>query len=213
MENYIQQFLEDLEGIILLRWRKCLPHYVEGGIPNQYLKPPEGWQESDANHLLDPDSELHSQLSFLEIENRLKSKSEFSMFYQLGLEPEQFPPLNKLTEEQVEKLTFTIHRLWNAFNFTAVIPNNTPARIVYPILLERMHDEIMIANFGHVNLEFCHYEPKECPFGLDYCDCTQIEKEYEEYDKRTKSIDGKRDNELDSMTFDLEFDPDDDLPF
>ena len=28
---------------------------------------------------------------------------------------------------------------------------------------------------GIVNMEFCHYVPDECPYGLKYCFCKEIQ--------------------------------------
>lgn len=106
-----------------------------------------------------------------EVEHYVQDRPRITMFDHFDLLPAAFPPAERLTDEQLEALVHTIRRLWAAFNFTAVIPEQVPARIVYPILLERMAEPAMIMKFGQIGIEFCDYEPKECPWGLDYCTC------------------------------------------
>lgn len=59
------------------------------------------------------------------------------------------------------------------FNFTAVLPQSLPARLAYPALLKKMAKPAMLMKFGHIGIEFCHYEPPECPWGLVHCSCKQ----------------------------------------
>ncbi len=112
--------------------------------------------------------------SIEEMETWMESKPELTMFYHFGLEAEQFPPAERLTDEELEALVFAMRRLWAAFNFTAVLPDHVPARVVYPILLERMGEGAMVMSYGHIGVEFCNYEPSECPFGLEWCSCKEF---------------------------------------
>lgn len=38
-------------------------------------------------------------------------------------------------------------------------------------LLARMGEPAMLANRGHIGIEFCDYDPEECPFGAEFCNC------------------------------------------
>jgi len=109
-----------------------------------------------------------------EMETWMESKPRLTMFYHFGLEAEQFPPAEKLTDGELDALVFAIRRLWAAFNFTAVLPDKAPARVTYPLLLRRMDEGAMVMNYGHIGVEFCNYEPSECPFGLEWCDCKEF---------------------------------------
>ncbi len=106
-----------------------------------------------------------------EVEQYVERPPSVTMFDHFGLAPEAFPPADRLTDEQLGALVRTIRRLWAAFNFTAVVPDAAPARVVYPLLWQRMGEPSMVATHGHIGIEFCDYEPAECPFGLEWCDC------------------------------------------
>jgi len=180
MEKYIQQLLQEIESVILQRWRKCPPHYYQAGLPEKYLEPPKGWQEEDASHMVNFDSQLQFDMTMMEMGNWLEGAAESSMFYHFDLKPEQFPQPEILMDSQLDALTLALKRLWAAFNFTAVVPDKTPGRVVYPILLKRMLEPAMVMDFGHAGVEFCDYEPAHCPFGLEYCSCKKWIEEEEE---------------------------------
>ncbi len=93
------------------------------------------------------------------------------MFYHFGFEPMQFPPAERLSDEELDALTQALCRLWAAYNFTPVLPDAVPSRVVYPLLLKRMEEPTFVMTRGHTGVEFCEYEPSECPWGLEYCTC------------------------------------------
>lgn len=176
MQKYLHQLLQEIEALILGRWEECVPHYFEAGMPSPYLTPPEGWKKGNKNKQRErPQMPDDLDKSFREMEKWLEGGADNSMFYHFQLEPEQFPPPEMLSDQQLEELVFALHRLWNAFNFTAAVPDHAPARVVYPILLKRMLKPAMVMNFGHIGVEFCDYYPQNCPFGLDYCSCKDFE--------------------------------------
>ena len=174
MQKYIHYLLQDIETIILQRWRQCIPHYFQMGIPDPYLCPPEGWKEADLLQKTEPDSVSNFEETIAEMEKWLAGEEKYSMFSEFGLLPEQFPPQDRLSEQEVYGLVEVIRRLWAAFNFTAVVPNGVPARELYPILLERMLEACTVMDNGHIGIEFCDYEPERCPFGEEYCSCKQL---------------------------------------
>jgi len=172
MEKYINQLLGDIEAAILLRWQTCIPHYYEAGMRNPHLTPPKGWKEEKNPPKISGD--VRFELSTTEMENWLDGKAELSMFYHFGLNEQQFPTPNRLNDNQLARLVFALHRLWNAFNFTASVPEKAPDSVVYTTLLKRMLEPAMVLNHGHSGIEFCYYDPKDCPFG-GYCDCDEID--------------------------------------
>ena len=62
-------------------------------------------------------------------------------------------------------------RLWVAYNFLPTVPQKTPALIFYPVILARMAEPAMLMEHGVNGIEFCYYNPEECPFGAEFCDC------------------------------------------
>lgn len=199
MSPYLSHLLSDLLSAILTRWQEHPPHYFEMGIPERWLDPPEGYDGPPMGFGLKEDGPLPG-LSWLDDEDasppeseRLLADLEFEksmaemeqwrdeapparqdMYYHFGFEPEQFPPVDRLTGPELDTLTDALCRLWAAYNFTPVFPQGTPGRIMYPLLLERMREPTFVMTRGHLGIEFCDYEPARCPFGTEWCQCTSF---------------------------------------
>jgi len=185
MQNYINQIIQDIEQTILRRWTENPPHLFRAGIPERYLIEPEGLEKFkekdnsfDESKISVESKEMMGELEFektiAEAERYVEGDGPQNMFYHFGFMPQQFPSADKLTDEQLGKLTHVILRLWATFNYTAVFPEKTPARIIYPMLIERMHEPTLLFENGNIGIEFCAYDPDTCPFG-EYCDCyTQL---------------------------------------
>lgn len=179
MTNYITQLLADLQTVTLNRWNKQPPHYFEMGMNDLWLDPPAGYKGPPFGFGHEENEEIKNtylatlkfEATIGEVEQFVADKPRITMFDHFGFEPEQFPPAEKLTDEQLEQLKVTICRLWAAYNFTPVFPDETPGRIIYPLLLERMRKPAMVFKNGNMGIEFCDYEPEHCPFGLEWCSC------------------------------------------
>jgi len=181
MQTYINQLIQDIEQTILQRWAETPPHFFRAGIPERFLVKPEGLDEFKAKmkkkefdeSAISPESkEMMEKLEFektiAEVEKYVESDGSYNMYNHFGLGQELFPSADKLTDKQLDKLTDAVLRLWATFNYTAVFPKDTPARIVYPLLCERMKRPTMLFNNGNMGIEFCEYDPDTCPFG-EYC--------------------------------------------
>lgn len=193
MQKYLNQLLEDIEQAIIQRWTECPPHFYLSGIPDPYLKPPKGWTKRKDKIAKEKQEEEFSLDAMLEeTDNYVYQEPKDTMFYSLGFYRAQFPPAEKFTDEALEQLTFAIRRLWAAFNFSASTPKNTPARIIYPLLVERMKKPAFVMNFGQIGIEFCDYEPDRCPFGLGYCSCKisyeRMDREEKEREENMKQV-------------------------
>lgn len=197
MQKYLNQLLEDIEQAIWQRWITCPPHFYLSGFPDPFLTPPKGWTKKKDQAAKKKYMEEDSYEAMLEeTETYTHQEPKDTMFYSLGFYQAQFPPVEKFDNEQLEQLVFAIHRLWAAFNFTASVPDNAPARIVYPLLLQRMSKPAHVMNNGHIGIEFCDYEPKRCPFSLAYCSCKVT---YERMERETK----ERDQNVVQLSHDL----------
>ena len=117
-----------------------------------------------------PDTEPTIDDILAESERFVENDALVSMFAHFGFKKEDFPPEDKLSDSQVEKLTFAILIMWAIFNYTAVFPDEIPPRLLYPLLCKRMEEPTLLMEYGHINIEFCEYNPETCPFGK-YCDC------------------------------------------
>jgi len=91
----------------------------------------------------------------------------------MGIEGVVFPPDERLSDEQVERLSEAILALWASRNVFADLPDELPWRVAYRLLVQRWAGEPIqfLAQGMNCHLEFCDYEPENCPFGLAYCQC------------------------------------------
>jgi hypothetical protein len=98
-----------------------------------------------------------------------------------GIKAAQFPPEDKLTDDQAEQLITGILELWASHRILADFPEVVPTRTLYTVLLNRWANEpTQFISAGNIHLEFCHYEPAECPWGLDYCTCKEFANDYKD---------------------------------
>ena len=187
MTHYLSQLLSDIESRIVTRWRVCPPHYWVMGVPDLFLPLPsalEGMEPPDPDSMApnlpawmfgqdDDEMPPGTAAALEETERYVTEEPAVTMFDHFDLGAEVFPPANLLSDKQIGELVTALRRLWAAFNFTAVLPEKLPARVAYPVLLKRMAEPAMLMTFGHIGIEFCHYEPEECPWGLEWCTCKQ----------------------------------------
>ena len=171
MQKYTNQLLTDIEQKILTQWNESPPHFYGTGLPNMYLEPPKDWKETkyDYEKVEKPKSDIKESIS--EMERWLEQAEENSMFYKIGLSPEQFPPVSMLTAEAVSALVLKLLRLLAAYNFEVSLPKLLPDSLRYETLLKRMLKPAMFAKRGLIGIEFCYYNPDDCPFPNEYCSC------------------------------------------
>lgn len=182
MQKYLSQLIADIQAATLNRWRIRPPHFYEMGMPDQWLNPPEGYNGPPLGYGHDDNNIYHegymAQLEHekvnAEIEHFLANDATSSMFDYFELEHNQFPPVDRLQDEQLQQLCDSICRLWSAYNYTPVIPEKVPARILYPILVDAMLESRTQVNRGNIGIEFCNYYPETCPFGKNNCSCADM---------------------------------------
>ena len=171
MERYINGLIEDIEIRILYQWKRSVPHYYDVGIQhgNPFLQPPKGWNKSEALfHTTDDELFL--------FENETFTRGDFTqnMFDLFDLTKEQFPLALRLNKSQLDRLVLQLNRLWEAHNFTAILPSTLPSTRAYTLMLLQMKKPIMTVQFGHISIEFCQYDPTDCPFGESHCSCQEL---------------------------------------
>ncbi len=92
----------------------------------------------------------------------------------MGLQPEQFPSADYWSEDEATLLVTALVDLLKHYNLFADYPSNLPSRMAYSTLVGALEKYAPIMPFGEWHLEFCHYDPSECPFGEAYCSCLEI---------------------------------------
>ncbi|MFN0217122.1 MAG: hypothetical protein ACKVT2_22930 [Saprospiraceae bacterium] len=93
----------------------------------------------------------------------------------LGLEAIQFPPAKRLNRNQLRKLCEAFEQTMQTYNVSFDFPKRLPWKTRYKLLVGKLEDSVMICEDGFITVEFCEYDPSECPFGSRYCSCKQYE--------------------------------------
>lgn len=159
MEKYITQLIEDLR---------------EAHNRAPVFKPREEMTEEDIlEELQEIDRIIHQE-----------PPSPFRNIF--DLDPDIFPPAERLTSQQATALSEEILLLWAAFNIEAVYPHNFPLDRLYPLLIKKFREPFLYFPGGITGLELCNYEPTECPFGEEYCTCKEIHETWKDYDFQVK---------------------------
>lgn len=143
MELYVSQLLEDINEAVLRQLREEAEQNEPSAIDEKFLQTLEASLE-------DPD---------------------YTMGSKLGFERIQFPPSERLSPEQLKKLTIAIKDLWRAFHYQPDLPDTLPNEIAYRLLLEKFDECHPYLPMGTWHVEFCDYDYEKCPLGLQYCTC------------------------------------------
>lgn len=95
-----------------------------------------------------------------------------------GLAPDAFPPVERLTKEQVTSLLTAVEGLWRAWRVSFDCPSRLTARRRYTLMVEWMYQENVRYHhdFG-AEIDFCCYRGQGiCPLGNNGpCQCQEIE--------------------------------------
>ncbi len=176
MQRYIEQLIDDIREAT---WNLRPPH--------------ELWEESKA----DPDNELELEdMSF--VEQYLYGETQ-PIGQITGIATEQLPQPEKLNNEQRALLATELENLLQYFHFRLDFPEKFPAHLRYPFIRDFWGEEHVPLSFGENHIEFCDYDPEDCPFP-GYCTiCFEVAAQME-YDEEHGRI------------TDFEFDADDLLP-
>ncbi|RLD60027.1 MAG: hypothetical protein DRJ01_10395 [Bacteroidetes bacterium] len=94
-----------------------------------------------------------------------------------GIDKANFPPAEKLSKDELKLMVGEILKLWNAYNFDAVLPENLPDDIAYKVLVDNFDKPVEWISEGTVGIEFCDYDEDNCPFP-GYCNlCKEFSEE------------------------------------
>jgi hypothetical protein len=152
MQNYVHQLLTDMAAA-----QKNLPTDVDYAL----LYPDHPATAYGLTHLVE-----------------YEMSPRHSMDDLFGIKAEQLPPVETLTDAQIEQLNDGILSLWSAFNFHADTKEGVPPRILYKVLRDYWATEkVQYMSVGMMHIEFCDYNPDKCPWGNDYCTCKDFANE------------------------------------
>jgi hypothetical protein len=106
-----------------------------------------------------------------------ENATEKPMHEWIGIPKENFPPLEKLSDDELALMVNEIRNLWAAYNFHADLPENLPAKIAYKLLVDYFDKPVAWISEGTLHIEFCDYEPENCPFPEEFCMCKEFAQE------------------------------------
>ena len=113
-----------------------------------------------------------------------------------GISQDNFPDESKLNNKQIDLLVKEILDLWKAYNFYPDFPKGLPNRIAYKILVNYLTEPVAWISEGESYIEFCNYEPSDCPFPIEFCRC----KVSEDLDKEVDQLLSVNDKNIARLT-------------
>ena len=111
---------------------------------------------------------------FADVERYLRGKAK-PVSVITGIETENFPPAEKLTETQTEFLFSEMMRTLHAYCFDADFPKGLPVELKYKLLRDKWNEKAVYTGEGFTCFEFCDYEPSRCPFPEEFCGCKDFD--------------------------------------
>jgi hypothetical protein len=128
--------------------------------------------QKNAEILSDPSEDWFAS-HIREVENYLYGEQK-PLCDIVGISTFQLPPPEQLNPSQKSRLYSEMESLLEAYNFYPDFPENLPAAIKYEVLRKNWENECVHMLAGNCHLEFCNYEPSECPYPEKYCSCNLI---------------------------------------
>ena len=93
-----------------------------------------------------------------------------SLGYKCGLTPEQFPPPEKLTTQQMKKIIEAFQKMLTTWNLKVDFPSKLPISRAYPLMITVLEKEAWYLPGGTLVFDFCTGYAPECVM-KEYCPC------------------------------------------
>ncbi len=131
---------------------------------------------------LEEEKEFDIEDHFAEVERYISGEGEEQLGDILGFKKIQFPPVERLNDEQMQSISEAFVQCLFSWNITAEIPENIPISLKYNLLVSTLEKKVFMQISGFIHLEFCHYDVETCPFGLEFCQCKDFENDFDDMD-------------------------------
>ena len=180
IQRYIEQLIEDINRA---SWR---------------VKPPSHIWDS-----VDTGSELEMEdISFVE---KHYYGEELPISQITGIDQDQLPPLEYLSDEHRALLATKLETLLENFHFKLEFPEKVPAHERYFHIYNLWGERHVAMSFGTNHIQFCDMEEEEyCPFP-EYCEiCREVAEQMRYDEEQQRKIQRAKDTKTDT---------DDELPF
>lgn len=149
MENYIRQLIEDIRATRL-----------------------EIVQQNELKSTTDPEDEI--ALGDFSLVEKYIYGERIPIEVITGIEANLLPPADKLTHDQMAVLAEELEKLLEVKHFALVFPESLPLHIRYPLIRKFWNEMHVEMTSGTSHIEFCRYEPDNCPYP-DYCQCKDFQ--------------------------------------
>lgn len=177
--SYGRNFLVDKKDCTKQRFRNLQNNFMQTYITQLIEHLQEAKVRKPAPRYLELPEEMQGLEDLIDLEISMEEDGP-TMEALFGIPKYYFPPIERLTNDQMEQLVAAILDLWWEFHYEADLPKNIPARYAYPVLVAcwKKAYPLVRASNGTWHIEFCNYEPNECPFPEEYCHCKRYLEEY-----------------------------------
>jgi len=112
------------------------------------------------------------------VENWAQGRGQIpqSLSVQCGLSIEQFPPVERLSEEDIELIMDAFQEMVSTWNLAVDFPENLPLARAYPLLINILSREAWYLPGGTLHFDFCTGNAPDCEL-KEYCPCLEYLKE------------------------------------
>jgi hypothetical protein len=125
-------------------------------------------------------NKLDNTRSEMDLEQELEESERF-IFYDreplfevyCGLKRENFPPKDRLSEDQLTQVTVAFIKMMSSWSLFVDFPDDLPQLMRYELLLDILQKPVMISQYGFFGFDYCNGNPVGCELG-EYCSCLKI---------------------------------------
>jgi hypothetical protein len=148
---------------------------------NQLIEDIQNAQRPESEHV-EEEKEFDIEAHFAEVDRFVSGEGEEPLGEILGFEEIQFPPIEKLNDNQMQRISEAFVECLFSWNITAEIPEEAPISLRYSLLVSTLKKQVYIQNSGFIHLEFCQYDVETCPFGNEFCQCKDFDIDFDDMD-------------------------------
>jgi len=125
------------------------------------------------NIRMDEERDFMDQIKL--IENLIANEPQRTLGEHVGLQIDSFPLSSDLSNSQMNLLINALEELYEICGVLLDLPNKLPLIDCYEFYLEALHTKLDLIPGGFLHIEFCEYEPNNCPFGTEHCQCLEFD--------------------------------------
>jgi len=115
---------------------------------------------------------------------------EHTFGYYCGLNSENFPPAEQLTDEEMMIVRKAFEQMMLTWNHALNLPENLPVGFAYTMTINSLNHETSMVNSGCMHFDFCTGYAPGCEL-KEYCPCLEIWNEESDEDMETNINNGE----------------------